>query len=110
MRRARSVHSLFDVVSNAWTAKRNGRSGAAAIGSPKRGRGRFDASTLLHYGSSNSRMCTRQGGRTMGAEDGAVRHWTVEDHDNPRFEDEHIDPYVNLRRISADPAIRQVTF
>ena len=45
----------------------------------------------------------------MGAEDGAVRPWTVEDHDNPRFEDEHIEPYVNLRRISADPAIRQVS-
>ena len=46
----------------------------------------------------------------MGARDGAVRRWAVDEHENPRFEDDHIEPYVNLRRISADPAIRQVTF
>jgi quercetin dioxygenase-like cupin family protein len=46
----------------------------------------------------------------MGTDDDAIRRWTVEDHENARFEDDHVEPYVNLRRISADPAIREVTF
>jgi quercetin dioxygenase-like cupin family protein len=46
----------------------------------------------------------------MGTDDDAIRRWTIEDHENARFEDDHVDPYVHLRRISADPAIREVTF
>jgi quercetin dioxygenase-like cupin family protein len=46
----------------------------------------------------------------MGTDDDAIRRWTVDDYENARFEDEHVEPYVNLRRISADPAIRQVSF
>ena len=43
-------------------------------------------------------------------DDDAIRRWTIEDFEDAHFEDEHIDPYVTLRRISADPAVRQVTF
>jgi len=43
-------------------------------------------------------------------EDDAIRRWTIEDFEAAHFEDEHIDPYVSLRRISSDPAVRQVTF
>ena len=43
-------------------------------------------------------------------DDDAIRRCDVDDYENARFEDDHIEPYVNLRRISADPAIRQVTF
>ena len=46
----------------------------------------------------------------MLIDDDDIRRWTVEDHQNARFEDDHVEPYVYLRRISADPAIRQVTF
>jgi quercetin dioxygenase-like cupin family protein len=46
----------------------------------------------------------------MAAVDETIRRWTIEDHEDGRFEDAHIEPYVTLRRISADPAIRQVTF
>ncbi len=46
----------------------------------------------------------------MGTEDGAIRAWAIDDVENARFEDDHVEPYVHLRRISADPAIRQVTF
>ena len=49
-------------------------------------------------------------GVPVTTDDGPVRKWTIEEIDNGRFEDEHIDPYVHLRRISADPAVRQVTF
>lgn len=44
------------------------------------------------------------------ADDDDIRSWTIDELDDPRFEDDHIEPYVNLRRISTDPAIRQVTF
>ena len=37
-------------------------------------------------------------------DDDAIRRWTIEDYENARFEDDHIEPYVHLRRISADPA------
>ena len=46
----------------------------------------------------------------MLTDDDDIRRWTVEDHENARFEDDHVEPYVYLRRISADPAVRQVTF
>lgn len=46
----------------------------------------------------------------MGTQHDAIRKFVVEDFEDGRFEDDHIEPYVNLRRISADPAIRQVTF
>jgi quercetin dioxygenase-like cupin family protein len=46
----------------------------------------------------------------MGTDEDAIRRWTIADHDNARFEDDHVEPYVHLRRISADPAIREVTF
>jgi quercetin dioxygenase-like cupin family protein len=46
----------------------------------------------------------------MLIDDDDIRRWTVDDHENARYEDKHIEPYVYLRRISADPAIRQVTF
>jgi quercetin dioxygenase-like cupin family protein len=39
-----------------------------------------------------------------------VHRWVVDDIENTRFEDSHIDPYVHLRRISTDPAIREVSF
>jgi quercetin dioxygenase-like cupin family protein len=45
----------------------------------------------------------------MATED-AVRTWTIDEVEDARFEDEHIEPYVHLRRISADPSVRQVTF
>lgn len=44
------------------------------------------------------------------ADDGDVRRWTVEDLETQHFEDEHIEPYVELTRISSDPSVRQVTF
>ena len=44
------------------------------------------------------------------ATDDAIRRWTIDDHENARFEDDHVEPYVHLRRISADPAVREVTF
>ena len=42
--------------------------------------------------------------------DESVRRWVIDDCDNTVFEDDHVEPYVHLRRISADPAVRQVTF
>ena len=42
--------------------------------------------------------------------DEPIRTWTIEDVENARFEDDHVQPYVHLRRISADPAVREVTF
>ena len=46
----------------------------------------------------------------MAIADDSVRKWTIDEHENTRFEDDHIEPYVHLRRISADPAIREVSF
>ena len=42
--------------------------------------------------------------------DDEIRRFVVEDSEQSRFEDAHIDPFVQLRRISSDPAIREVTF
>lgn len=42
--------------------------------------------------------------------DDPVRRYAIDELDNVRFEDEHIHPFVLLRRISAEPSIRQVTF
>ena len=42
--------------------------------------------------------------------DDTIRRFVIEDFEDTRFEDSHIEPYVHLRRISADPAIREVTF
>ena len=39
-----------------------------------------------------------------------IRRFIIEDFENDRFEDSHVEPYVHLRRISADPSIREVTF
>ena len=46
----------------------------------------------------------------MGTGDDAVRTWTIDDVENARFEDDHVEPHVHVRRISGDPALRQVTF
>jgi quercetin dioxygenase-like cupin family protein len=46
----------------------------------------------------------------MGIDGDAVRRFAIDDFENARFEDDHVEPYVHLRRISADPAIREVTF
>ena len=51
---------------------------------------------------------TNEGRHRM--DDDAIRRWTIEEFEDAHFEDEHIDPYVTLRRISSDPAVRQVTF
>ena len=46
---------------------------------------------------------------TRGFDDGHGRRrdppWSIDDLRIRRFEDKHVEPYVHLRRISADPAI-----
>src|SRR4051812_17214535 len=107
-----SVHSLPDFASKAWAAKRNGRDGADAMGTPRVGRRRSGRHlTLLRLqlrepgqAGARCRPVTTKGVARMGTDDDEIRRWTVEDYENTRFEDDHVEPYVNLRRISADPA------
>ena len=40
----------------------------------------------------------------------SIRRYVIDEFENGKFEDPHVEPYVHLRRISADPAIREVTF
>src|SRR5262245_41445784 len=46
----------------------------------------------------------------MAADEDAIRRFVIRDVQEARFEDDHVEPYVSLRRISADPAVREVTF
>ena len=51
----RPIHSLPDLASKAWTAKRNGRGAAAAMGPPESAGVGFGGCTLLNYDSSYER-------------------------------------------------------
>src|ERR1700737_724087 len=43
-------------------------------------------------------------------DDVQIRRFAPDDIEAIRYEDPHIDPYVELRRVSSDPSIVQVTF
>ena len=43
-------------------------------------------------------------------DDDAIRRFSIDAAEAARYDDDHIEPYVNLRRVSRDPAIVEVTF